>query len=114
VNEHEFITIYTNPEQIPVNANAVSIIINNNTTRDISYGTYFILEFFNGKEWSPIGLDIGFEDILYIQHTMEMKEIKVNLFPNLHLYITGKYRIKKNITIANGETHTLSAEFILK
>jgi hypothetical protein len=104
--------MYVSPERIPVNANAVSIKIENNTTIDISYGTYFTMEFFNGKEWSPIVLDIAFEDILYTQYTMEIKEIKV--IHNLHLYTTGKYRIKKEITIAKGETHNLSAEFILE
>jgi hypothetical protein len=122
IEKDVFLTMYLEPNRYSLQSESITLIIENNTHFTLVYGTYYTMEYFNGREWEPFELKIMFTDIGLSIRPGTKKEEKISLFHNLHTYSAGKYRITKSFSPTNlfgdetGEdrNYELSAEFVLE
>jgi hypothetical protein len=121
IGETAFLTMYAEPEKYPLRAGKISLMIENSTVAPFTYGTYYTMEYFNGRDWKPFKLDIMFTDLGLSVRPGTKNEEEITLHHHLHTYAAGKYRIKKSFytpQIVNGNNVPLncelSAEFVLE
>jgi hypothetical protein len=117
-------TMYFKSGKIPLGSENITLVIKNNTSTAFSYGSYFTMDYFNGKEWESFELKYLFTMEGYVIKPRTTKEMDVWLAPDLHSYKAGKYRITKSFSTyrdyqpgeeyEEGHTYCPTAEFILQ
>jgi len=111
INKKEYISMCIIPDIVSENS-VNKLIIENHTKKEVVYGIYFSLEYFDENGWTPIPLNIISTYIGIILHAGKINEEKLdlyNLVKELGDLKKGKYRIIKKI-----ESHSLYAEFEVK
>ncbi|GHV55987.1 hypothetical protein FACS1894182_01600 [Bacteroidia bacterium] len=111
IGENEFVSMQVLPEQVSTDS-PVKLIIENHTKEDMTYSAVFSLEYFNGRDWISIPLDIMFPTIGCLLKAGETAEDPIDLFTKKQNYKKGKYRINKRVTL--DKTYHLCAEFEMK
>jgi hypothetical protein len=114
IDKKEYIALCILPDV--VTHNSVNYLrIENHTKQNISYGTYFSIEYFNDNNWEhiPFPDNWAFEDILLYTLAGETTEGVTNLYSIVEECNEGKvgrYRFKKIV----GKDTGLVAEFEVK
>jgi hypothetical protein len=110
ISSDEYMVMEVTPEKVSITADNIHLIIKNHTKESMIYDAAFSLDYFDGKIWIPVNLDILFTDIGYILKSGESGEQVLYLFPD-YCTMRGKYRIKKHITLTDNSTK--ASEYIM-
>lgn len=117
VSETEFVSMSVLPEKLFTDS-SVKITLVNSSQGELFYDTVFVLEYLDDKTWTPIPLDILFEDISLILEAGEIYEEELML-SELDCNRLGKYRIVKKFGLFTYpdflfSVFSLSAEFEIR
>lgn len=93
----------------------VKITITNTTSENVTTGTYYSIESYEGTSWKKLKLldKIVFEDIAFNINPSRSKEFLINLQLIPYNYVPGKYRIGKEV-VSGGQRLIVSSEFTVE
>jgi hypothetical protein len=109
----ELVLMQVSPQTVSMTDASISLIIENQTRRDLEFGAYFILQYFNNENWETIQFDFSFLDIMYGLKSGGTQEMRLLSGESFAKYIVkpGKYRILKDFISESLGRFELKAEF---
>jgi hypothetical protein len=109
--QNNFITMRVSPESVFIDE-SIKLIIENHSAGDLLYSQPFALEYLDGEIWTPVQLEINFEDIGIILRAGETVE-KVFFVSKEHFQKLGKYRIVKHFVLYSDFPTEIDSDFNL-
>lgn len=96
--------------------NKAKVYLTNKSSYHLTAGDYYLIEYLNGDVWEKIIFkNVVYNDMAYGLDRRSPLQLDVYLYPAMHEYKRGKYRISKSLELRNkGDKFIVSTEFLIQ
>ena len=96
--------------------NKAKVYLTNKSSYHLTAGDHYFIEYLNRNVWEKITFkNVGFNDMTYGLDRRSPLQLNVYLYPVLHEYKRGKYRISKTLELRDkSDKFIVSAEFLIQ